>query len=372
MIDWGAYLINAIETSDVKAVSRLRSEGPEGERAWNAHLSLFPAVQRVLNPPFINPHLPKMYAVCRDLFPYMEAEDVPRLLYMETAEYARRKKLDTHPPAHFDDTNGKASVPFAAVQEAIRSGDVDETASLFLTFLRQHGARELGRRLLLLGSGYLVESLGHSISCTAFILREMLARTDQDLWPALVLLADYFIKGRFDATPPLQRSESAMRTVLGPIMHTTSGSSFIDIHHTITLYAIGRTRELFTQEEYEHLISQWLGWMGEKKSDTRFEVPKQSSATDYVTFYKAFSALDVDAVLKMAVPLTTSPDGRMLLGRFLVRGLCALYQGNYDPHYVTGLGAALWITATYPDQPSFVSSALHQYVSFLFRGLAGT
>ncbi len=97
MTDWREYLINAIEASDVTAVSRLKSDGPEGEQAWSAHLSLFPEVQRVLNPPFINPHLPKMYGVCRDLLPYMEAEDILKLLYMETVEYARRAKLEKHP-----------------------------------------------------------------------------------------------------------------------------------------------------------------------------------------------------------------------------------------------------------------------------------
>jgi hypothetical protein len=31
--------------------------------AWQIHLSLFAVVQRVLNPPYINPHLPKMYVL---------------------------------------------------------------------------------------------------------------------------------------------------------------------------------------------------------------------------------------------------------------------------------------------------------------------
>ena len=42
MTDWGEYLLNAIDTSDVTAVSRLKQEGPKGERAWSAHLAFFP------------------------------------------------------------------------------------------------------------------------------------------------------------------------------------------------------------------------------------------------------------------------------------------------------------------------------------------
>ena len=49
-------------------------------------------------------------------------------------------------------------------------------AALMLAFLEQLGNVELARRLLLLGSGYLNRSLGHSISCTAFILLEMIER----------------------------------------------------------------------------------------------------------------------------------------------------------------------------------------------------
>ncbi len=373
MTDWGEYLLNAIDTSDVTAVSRLKQEEPKGELAWSAHLALFPAVQRVLNPPFINPHLPKMYAVCRDLFPYMKAEDIPALLYMEAMEYARRAKLEKHPQRTLGQTAVRATILFDDAKRAIRSRDVDETASLFAAFLRQQGAQELGRRLLLLGSGYLDESLGHSLSCTAFILQEMLERQAQDLWPALLLLADYFIKGRFDTTPSLRKPPQTPEQALPDfILRSTTGSSFIDIHHTITLYAIERARELFSREEYEHLVASWLDWMGEKESREAFvNAPKGRSTLGYGTFYEAFSALDTQTVLKMVIPLAASDEGRKLLGRFLIKGLCDLYQGDYNPHYVTGLGAALWVAAQYAERPSLVSNALHQYVAFLFHGLGG-
>ena len=371
MTDWGEYLLNAIDTSDVTALSKLKQQGPEGEHAWQAHLNIFPAVQRVLNPPFINPHLPKMYAICRELLPCMEAEDLPKLLYMETMEYARRAKLEKHPQPARTETADRTASLFSDAERAIGCHDVDETASLFASFLEQQGARELARRLLLLGSGYLNESLGHSVSCTAFILQEILARQDQDPWPALVLIADYFIKGRFGTTPSLRVPRKALEESLPDlILRSTTGSSFIEIHHTITLYAIERARDIFSREEHDHLVASWLDWIGEKGSHAAFvEISKQRSALDYGTFYQAFSALDTQAVLEMVVPLTASAEGRKLLGRFLVKGLCDLYQGDYDPHYVTGLGAALWVVGQYTDHPSLVSSALHQYIGFLFRGL---
>jgi hypothetical protein len=54
------------------------------------------------------------------------------------------------------------------------------------------GGAEFARRVLLLESGYLNNSLGHSVSCTVFILLEMLERKDQDFWQSLSVLADYF------------------------------------------------------------------------------------------------------------------------------------------------------------------------------------
>ena len=68
-------LLQALEDSDVVGASRYLNENlTESNRAWEIHLSLFPLVQRVLNPPFINPHLPKMYRICREFIPYLETD----------------------------------------------------------------------------------------------------------------------------------------------------------------------------------------------------------------------------------------------------------------------------------------------------------
>ena len=54
------------------------------------------------------------------------------------------------------------------------------------------GGAEFARRVLLLESGYLNNSLGHSVSCTVGILLEMLEKKDQDSWQSLSVLVDYF------------------------------------------------------------------------------------------------------------------------------------------------------------------------------------
>jgi hypothetical protein len=164
-------LLQALEVSDITRTNELFvEEMRKGGDPWEIHLALFPSVQQVLNPPFINPHLPKMYSIYRQLMPYLEKDEIPAFIGLELMEYARRPKLQKLP-------KGKpltTPVSFKDVESAIREQDRGKTAVLMATFYAQAGGAELARRLLLLGSGYLQDSLGHSVSCTAFILLEML------------------------------------------------------------------------------------------------------------------------------------------------------------------------------------------------------
>ena len=102
------------------------------------------------------------------------------------------------------------------------------------------------------------------------------------------------------------------------------------------------------------------------------EVSNRRPTLDYGRFYEVFSGLDTQAVLGMLGPVAVTTEGRKRLGRFLIKGLCDLYQGDYNPHYVTGLGAALWVIGQCADEPSLVSSALRQYLSFLFRDMGAS
>lgn len=87
-------LLQAIEASEtVQADKLFMEEMTKGSDAWEIHLSLFPLVQQVLNPPFINPHLPKMYRIYRELIPYLKKDEIPAFIHLEIMEVARRPKL---------------------------------------------------------------------------------------------------------------------------------------------------------------------------------------------------------------------------------------------------------------------------------------
>ncbi len=362
-------LLQALEASDVTRVNDLfLKEMNNGSNAWEIHQSLFPVVQRVLNPPFINPHLPKMYRIYRELRPYLRVDEIPAFIRLEIMEYARRPKLGklvkTKPMT--------SPVSFRDIESAIREQDWEKTTVRMAAFREQAGGTELARRLLFLGSGYLGSSLGHSVSCTAFILLEMLDRADQDPWPALATLADYFCKGGFHTTPALRKTPpfSSNEVFDQHLLRAASGRGIVNLHHTITLYAMEQVRLLFNEEEYNHMIGAWVSFMEDKKAKlVVLDGPKATPLGDYSHFYEKFSKLDVKSVVAWIKESILSQEGRLEVGRFLIKGLCDKYTGDYNPHYLTGLGSALWVAGRYWKQPSIVVNAFYQYVDFLFDSL---
>lgn len=361
-------LFEKLDASDVSgAIGRYNESVDKGADPWEIHLSLFPVVQRVLNPPFINPHLPKMYRIYREFIPYLKKDEIPAFVKLEVNEYAQRPKLNKLPKVDLP----RSLISFAEVEAAIRKQDWEKTTAMMATFYSQKGGMELARRLLLLGSGYLDDSLGHSVSCTAFILLEMIERQDQDPWPALATLADYFCKGKFETTPSLRKSKSitAEEDLRNHLFRATTGLGIVNLHHTITRYAIERVHQFLSPEEQNHMILSWISFMADKGAKQTKLDPSGVEPEDYDSFYKVFSRLEPKPVAAIAEKMIVSEQGRKDLGRFLINGLSDLYQGNYNPHYLTGLGSALWVVDRYWSQPPIVVNALFQYLNYFFEGI---
>lgn len=357
-------LLQKIEASDGEGVSRLIKDGiTQDDQAWAVHLDLFPLAQRVLNPPFINPHLPKMHGICRELLPYLEDGELSPLVKIEINEYTRRPKAGEIPKS----TSQFSAVSFGDIELAIRQENKEKTAVLLNAFSEQKGKAELARHLLLLGSGYMDRSLGHSVSCTAFILLEMLERSDQDPWPVMASLANYFCQGRFDKLPDIRGADLPSKEYLYQhLLTATSGSSIVDLHHTIAFYAINRVRHLLNEREYAHMIDRWIDFMGAKKAKPLNASSSPEKVQDYAGFYQQFSQRMIEPVIFFFKESLASAEGSQRLGRYLIKGVCDLYQGNYDPHFITGLGSALWVMSHYRDQNSLALNALHQYTNYYF------
>ena len=365
----GKSLLEAIEASDVdRALEMCVKMVSQGVDPWEIHLSLFPTAQRVANPPFINPHLPKMYAIYRELMPCLGEGGTRAFLSLEIREYARRPKMEKIPRVN----RLPPQIGFKDIETAIQANDPEKAAALMTTFLNQKSGAEFARLLLLLGSGYLNSSLGHSVSCTAFILSEMLERKDVDPWPALSALAFYFCNGRFSTTPALKKSNPLTQRQASDhqMLRATSGRGFVPLHHTITRYAIERARRFLGQEDYIHMVNAWVDFLGDKGEErVSLEGAASEPAKEYDQFYEKFSTLETKPVVASLSGLIGSQEGRQKIKRFLVQGVCDKYQGTYDPHYLTGLGFALWVLDQYWQDAPLVTNSLVQYLDFFFSGI---
>jgi hypothetical protein len=362
-------LFKAVVGSDKVAAAKLLSDSKECGDPWALHLALYPVVQRVLNPPFFNPHWPKVYSICRELAPYLSEEgEVAALLRVEVNEYAQRPKFEEFPLT----SPGAGDVSFEAVERAVGALDRQAAARAMYDFLAKEGKVEFARRMLLLGSGYLDKSLGHSISCTAFILLEMMEREADEAWPAVTCLSDYFCKGEFNKTPKLgpARGKGDEDIYSAKLLRACSGTGIVNLHHTLTAYALARTKRFFNEEQRQHLTGAWLNFMGNKNDRPR-ELPGYTGQApeSFGEFYETFSTFREDQTAQMAMGMLGSPEDRVRLGRYLIKGALALYNGNYDPHYLTPLGSTLWLLSDHWRQEEIFYNGLHQYLGHLFHGL---
>jgi hypothetical protein len=188
-------------------------------------------------------------------------------------------------------------------------------------------------------------------------------RTDQDPWPALATLADYFCKGQFSLTPD-RRAPAAHSSDENALLRATSGSGIVNLHHTITRYAIERVRHLLGRHEYDHMISAWAEFMGQKEIQPPAVLSGIDVGDDYPTFRSHVADGKEREALAVLMGMTTKVHGSRMLGDFLVRTICDLYRGDYDPHFLTGLGSVLWVVESYGDHPAVVQNALRQYLNY--------
>jgi len=110
--------------------------------------------------------------------------------------------------------------------------------------------------------------------------------------------------------------------------------------------------------------------MGKKElEELEIQSPKEIKPFGYPEFWDIFSKMDAKSVITYSKDLMSSPKGRKKLGSFLIKGLCDKYNGDYNPHYLTGLGSSLFMVERYWNKPPIVENALYQYLDFFFDGI---
>jgi hypothetical protein len=90
----------------------------------------------------------------------------------------------------------------------------------------------------------------------------------------------------------------------------------------------------------------------------------------YSEFLDIFTALETGPLLERAATMIHSEADRGRLGRYILKALCDSYQGDYNPHYLTGIGSALYLIEHYVEHSNIGVTALFQYLDFFFTGIA--
>ncbi len=118
------------------------------------------------------------------------------------------------------------------------------------------------------------------------------------------------------------------------------------------------------------MLEAWNEFMGDKEAAEPVLGDKETErADDYAAFYNVFRKLVPQSTTNQLRRFLLGPEARRKLSYFLIRGVCDLYQNDYNPHYLTGLGSALWVVDRYWNDAPIATSALFQYVDFFFSGL---
>jgi hypothetical protein len=198
----------------------------------------------------------------------------------------------------------------------------------------------------------------------------MIERDDQDPWSTLGTLAEYFCRGHFHTPPQLRTTaRPAPAELERQLLRATSGDGIVNLHHTITRYAVERMRPLLSEAEYAHMLACWIDFLGAKEA-TPFTAPAAAAApADYASFYRSFAQRQTPPVLATLAGLLPAPEGRRQLGRYLIKGVCDQYQGSYNPHFLTGLGSVLWVVDHYRDRPTIALNGLRQYLNYFFTSV---
>jgi len=150
------------------------------------------------------------------------------------------------------------------------------------------------------------------------------------------------------------------------LLRAVSGSSIVDLHNTITLYAIENMRHLLAPKEYGHMLASWIEYVGDKSVEL-FPIDRKSDVPEnYGQFYQIFSGVDAGRTVNHLAGLLDTDLKRRQMGQFLIKALCQHYNGEYNPHFINGLGASLWLVGRYWNQPNIALTGLHQYISFLY------
>lgn len=217
---------------------------------------------------------------------------------------------------------------------ALQAGNV-HNAYFYAAIALQDEPAALGETLLWIGAASIPDSLGHSISCFYPVMEDIIYTDHPAGATALLSLICYL--GRFRTAKAAKGREPASREEL--LTRCTTGTTIVDIHQMITFYIYCCWDD-----------SPWRGseplpwgiletWTEEKDINRTTIAPDRQPPADYTSFAALMGTKDSDVVAPAVLGLVDRDWHRAC--DWLFRSYADFYTAGWDPHYYTGLYAAL-------------------------------
>lgn len=206
----------------------------------------------------------------------------------------------------------------------------------------------LFQTLLLSGSAFISDTLGHSLSCFFPVVEDLMAANHPHATTGLLSYLMYLVRYGIsdDLVQKIAQKSEKPQDYVTLLKRCASGSGIVNIHHTITLYIFTAWEEAKFNAERQVPYSLLLEWLDEKKVDQERErrVGPSLHADDlphtYQEFAELFSFEHLDHTIATIFMLLEIFPQRTV--DWLFRIYASYYTPqNWNPHYYTSLYAAL-------------------------------
>lgn len=240
--------------------------------------------------------------------------------------------------------------------------------------LYKYAREDLCQLLLDLGSVYIPDTLGHSISCFYPVIKDIIDTNHPATATALFSLIAYL--GRFDyeenvLDQKLHDSEPDDYNKL--LKKSASGKGIVNLHHMITFYIMTDWGKAAFNSKGIVPFKILTDWVDDKEIDRELEkevseIDISENITSYQLFSNVFSPEDLKTSAHTLIYLLDTEPERAV--DWVFRRYTDFYTPDWDPHYYTSLFCAIRLYFSNDKvNKTACRMAIYQAVQYFFEGI---
>lgn len=245
--------------------------------------------------------------------------------------------------------NAKHKSSFAIVKmlEELEDHNV-HNAYYYATDLLETDTALLSQTLLTIGSKFIPNTLGHSVSCFYPVVKDLIYTNSRYRNTAVLSYLMYL--ARFDISESIlkdveEKTESP-EDYSEWLKRSASGDGIINLHHMITIYILMEWESAGFNDEKAAPYGILKDWIAGKEIDEKREAfvkqstDRESLPESYSEFFDEFSINDLDESVRLVLHLVAEKPKNAY--DWLIRFYAENYEPNrWNPHYYTSLYCAM-------------------------------